>query len=146
MERKKLNRQVAEEQWSRFADEYTLETGADLGDDDRSTTLKGLQNALIRYIMAGFVDIIEDVTEGIIIKQYLSREIEGLDDGFIKYLAPNPGHIAAAGIGKEMDTTNNMRYFRLACALSGHPEVVLGRLKGGDRSRMETIASLFLLA
>ncbi len=53
---------------------------------------------------------------------------------------------AATGIGKEEERANVMRWVDLTAAITGADKSAVTRLKGGDRSRMEIVAQLFLHA
>ncbi len=140
-EKKLFVKEVAEKQWGLLEDEYTLAPKAEIEKDD---PLYNLRLALIRYIMAGWVQVENEGVQGVVITQFLSRDIDGIEDAKIRYLGAKVGHIAAAGIGKEKDTAHVIRYMKVASATGMVPEPLLEKMEGGDRSRMEVIGSLFL--
>lgn len=134
-----VSEEAALEQWNRFADEYNL------GDENElSDSVKAIRIQILRDIRKGYVEIHESAEQGVVVLQHVRRPPhQGMV--VLTYSAPNAGHIAKAGIGKD-NATNVIRYCRLAAALTGQDEARMTLLSGGDRSRMEALAQLFLLA
>lgn len=137
----KISRESALEQWELFRAEYNLAEN----DSELDLVIQAARKQILRDIEAGDVEIVDDSKEGVIVCQHLRRAIG--DDGMsvLAYKPPTTAAIARAGIGKEQ-LVSQVRYQRLACACTGQSEDRLKDLRGGDRSRMETIASLFLSA
>lgn len=142
----KFTREVAEQQWAVLSEEYLLEPDADLVEEERAKTVKSLRGAFIAAIVAGYVEIVDDAEKGVIVNQILRRKPAGLESEVLEYRPPGATDIARAGIGTDTKMAHSTRYLRVASALTGVPESVMVKIVGGDRSRMETIASLFLLA
>lgn len=135
-----VSRESALEQWEIFRREYNL---AD-SESELPAPIAAARKQLLRDIEAGHAEIADDTTDGVVVRQLLRRPPYP-EMGTLTYVAPTAEHIARAGIGKE-DLVNNIRYLRVACAVTKQTEDRMKRISGGDRSLMETIASLFLSA
>jgi hypothetical protein len=148
MEKLKLSKEDALSQWQKFADEYNIPDDSEMTENDaRTLSQKGIKAAIIRGIMAGFIEIADDMTMGIVIRQFIAHPVDGAPDTEpLVYSAPTVGHISRGKVGTSEDSANCMRYMRVAAALTSKSEPIMSRLMGGDRSRMENIASLFMMA
>lgn len=140
-----------ESQWTLFADEYNIPDGAELLKDDPMTSiLRQLKAAWFRMIRAGMVEIVSDSEDGVVVKQYISHRVEGLngDPQCLVWRAPTVATVAQARMGTKSseETPSAQQYMKYAASATGVSEGVLIQLRGGDQSRMGTIAQLFLTA
>lgn len=134
-----LTEAAALAQWGLLEDEYCIEP-------EPEGVIKGVKRTILHAIQKGRMEVCEDPTEGIIVRQFLRRSPLQSGEKALTYRAPDASHIAATGIGKEEERTNVMRWVKLTAAITGIDEGAVTRLKGGDRALMETIAQLFLFA
>jgi hypothetical protein len=130
---------AAQAQWALLEEEYCIEP-------DPDGQLGKIKTSIIVAIQKGRVEVLEDPNEGVVIRQTLLRSPTKDGNRTLTYHAPDASHIATTGIGKEAERTNVMRWVSLAAAVTNTDEGAITRLKGGDRTTMETIAQLFLFA
>lgn len=140
VDRIEISTESALEQWEILRSEYNLAKN----ESDLEPVLAAARKQILRDIEAGDVEIADDIDKGVIVRLNLRRPPKGGPE-VLTFEAPNTAAIARAGIGKEA-LAASVRYQRLACACTGQSEDRIKDLRGGDRSRMETIASLFLSA
>lgn len=149
--RMRVEESVVQLQWALFADEYNIPDDAELkGDDNNSQILRALKASWLRMMRAGMVEIVSDANEGIIVKQYLAHRVEGIsgEHQCLIWKAPTVSTIAQARMGTRSseETPSIQQWQKYAASATNVAEPLLLQLKGGDQSRMATIAQLFISA
>lgn len=144
----KIGKKEAQKQWDLFADEYSLGDLKGKPKNAHMAMMAEMEEAITRYIAAGWVEIVEDAEEGVIVKQHLKRPLKGHNEMYLLYKAPTPSQIAITRVGAadSGEMANAIKYKKLASAITEVDEPTMDRIKGPDRSCMEVIGSLFMRA